>query len=175
MSELYRIDEINLDRSYEYSVINPTTSENNANSNYYYNPNNGSGNNNENNYIKTTNLDLNITDCSNEDYNYQAETSFTNMNLKKSFSAKTLTNRNPYGDNLLSSTLNQFDKDQLCQKSYFEKLPPEIVISVNGTETLPENSILEAENTLYTSGTETDTTDMNVKKNIKKIRYFDFN
>lgn len=173
MSELYRIDEINLDRSYEYSAINtnPTSSENNANSNYYYNPNSGSRNNNENNYIKTTNLDLNITDCSNEDENNQAETSFTNLNLKKGSSSKTTTNRNPYGDNLLSSTLNQFDKDQLCQKSYFEKLPPEIEISINGTETLPENSVLEAENTFYTSGTETDTTDMNVKRNNKKNRY----
>ena len=176
MSELYRIDEINLDRSYEYSVINTNPiSENKANSNYYYNSNSSSKTNNENNYIKTTNLDLNITDSSNGEDNYNAETSFTKLNFKKSSSSKAYTNHNPYGDNLLSSTPNQLDKDQLCQKSYFEKLPPEIEISVNGTETLPENSVVEAENTLYTSGTETDTTDMNVKRNIKKTRYFGLN
>lgn len=165
MSDLYRIDEINLDRSYEYSVIttNPTSSENNkTNSNrhnqgsiYYYNPNSCSGS--QNNYIKTINLDLNIIDSSNE---------YNNAIGRKSPSKTS----NPYGDNLLSSTLNQLDKEQLCHKSYFEKLPPEIEISVNGTETLPENSVLETDYACNTSGTETDTTDMNAKK-FKKLRY----
>ena len=178
MSDLYRIDEINLDRSYEYSVIttNPTASENNnsnqnrgANSIYYYNPNSGS----QNNYVKSTNLDLNITDNSNEYNNASVKHQLPNnahVPSKTSLATQYQVCSNPYGDNLLSSTLNQLDKEQLCHKSYFEKLPPEIEISVNGTETLPENSVLETENTCNTSGTETDTTDMNVKK-FKKLRY----
>ena len=175
MSELYRIDEINLDRSYEYSVIttNPITSENNNNQPnyiYYFDPNN-ERRNNENNYVKTTNLDLNITVSSIESNN-NAGASVSNFNEKRAPSkASTILNKkaNSYGDNLLSNTINQLDKDQLCSKSYFEKLPPEIEISFNGTETLPENSVLETENAFNTSGTETDTTDMNIKRN-KKFR-----
>ena len=87
------------------------------------------------------------------------------------------THTNPYGDNLLSSTLNQLDKEHLCHKSYFDNLPPEIEISVYGSETLPENSVLEAENTVNTSGADTDdaalhTGDRRVLRHTAKNRYF---
>ena len=184
MSELYKIDEINMEQSFEYSTINNESTENNlANSNYYYH-NNSISSNNGNNYIKTTNLNLNINlSSSSTEYNnitYTAvnkekskNTNQENKSLGSAKQAPTQYQSNPYGDNLLSSTLNQLDKEHLCHKSYFDNLPPEIEISVYGTETLPENSVLEAENSFNTSGADTDTTTANNnsnknRKNVKK-------
>lgn len=126
---------------------NNTTTNNNITSNNYNTNNNLNLNNIYNN--KTENCSL-------------AEHKITTLSNNNYLNSTTKANKIYDDHNLLSSTLNQIDKEhQFCHKSYFDKLPPDIEISVYGSETLPENSVLEADNTANTSGGETDNSCVN--------------
>ena len=166
---------------YEYSVMTTNDSAGDKNflnnSNCYYN-----NNNNNKNQPNTDNNDSTLNNSADSNFNavnyynntlsvvQDAVKTIPSHDLNVSLTKSDLVNKNgvghsttnkttnPYGDNLLSSTLNQLDKEHLCHKSYFDNLPPEIEISVYGSETLPENSVLEAENTVNTSGADTDDT-----------------
>jgi hypothetical protein len=138
----------------------------------------------------STIIDLNVTNSSNENntsnvlacLNLASHFEYENRSeTKKNANNKVQKSKifnTPYDENLLSSTLNQIDKELVChQKSYFDKLPPDIEISVYGSETLPENSVFEADYTVInTSGNETDTSTMNNltirNKKMIKLRYF---
>jgi len=162
MSELVKIDEIEFDRNcFEYSSSTIKSSTGNEYQSKCINVNEKLKVNSK--------IDSNLTNISKEKSIYM-NTSMGSQNRNDMHASTS----NPYGDNLLNSTLNQIDKEHVCNKSYFDHLPPEIEISVYGTETLPENSVLETENVFNTSGAETDTTiNNNTLKNRKnfKTRY----
>lgn len=158
------------------TVINNLNITNASNEN---NINNGSSNG-----ITSISYMNSNNNLDNKNYKYSNTTSI----VKHTVTSKFNSSPNPYGDNLLSNTLNQLNKEHtICNKSYFDNLPPEIEISVYGSETLPENSILEADNTVNTSGAETDTactaSNLNYCNNLQhisiknkknlKLRYFD--
>jgi hypothetical protein len=159
MSELVKIDEIEFDRNcFEYSSFSTKSSTGN---NYQ------SKCMNVNETLKVNaKIDSNLTNISKEK-SFLMHPSVSSQNRNDMHASTS----NPYGDNLLNSTFNQIDKEHVCNKSYFDHLPPEIEISVYGTETLPENSVLETENVFNTSGAETDTTINNsTLKNRKNLK-----
>lgn len=157
-----RLNQLNLNlniinETYESSsTLNPdqvSIDDNLANLNYYY----------KSNSVNDQNRLFESMDLNNFQTPIMTTTSQTNENSNKLSSNKSnkknvYSTSHQYGDNLLSNTLNQLDKEHLCRKSYFDNIPPEIEMSVYGSETLPENSILETENTMNTSGAETENT-----------------
>jgi hypothetical protein len=142
-----------------YFVKIPTATISNANSNENSNLTRSSSNqtHTQQNFTSTANTSTAAAAAALAANTTTTASVMTTATTTTSTNTNTTSSTNPYGDNLLSNTLNQLDKEHLCHKSYFDHLPPEIEISVYGSETLPENSVLEADNTVNTSGAETDT------------------
>jgi hypothetical protein len=168
----------NLSKIADLNATSDSSNECNNNSNnhttdYYSGNENVANNNNINiNSMKKNNVNINNIYNNKTENCSLAEQRITSLSNDNYLNSTTNKANKLYDDhNLLSSTLNQIDKEhQFCQKSYFDKLPPDIEISVYGSETLPENSVLEADNTANTSGGETDNSVIN-NYSIKNKRF----
>ena len=159
MSELLKADEQqqNLDQSYEYSVINATfdlPSENN--STYYLKGDSSStktgivNNAYNNDYVQVVKKE--------NDHSYSAvDTSHASTNPPVSRIIST-------GG---ASTLNS---SPTMKSDIFDKLPPQIEISLYGSETLPENSVLESDTLTRDDGDKTPLTTLEVKNRRSKIK-----
>ena len=124
-------DDQNLDHSYEYSVINANFELEN-NSNYYL----------KNNKIQACqNIDyINSAAINNDNNNNNNNNNdYVQVNIKKTKKLNELKKLNQ--TNLAAKSTQNY-------KSDFDKLPPQIEISLYGTEILPDSSTMDAESTI---------------------------
>lgn len=156
MSEVLKADEQqNLDQSYEYSVINATFDLPSENNSTYYLKGDSSS--------KTVTPGA-VNNAFNNDYVQvvKKENEHSYSAVDKSSSASS----NPPVSRIISGTLNSSP----TMKSDFDKLPPQIEISLYGSETLPENSVLESDTITRDDGDKNPLTTLEVKDRRSKIK-----